>query len=368
VGRVELSITLLLDHWIHGKPPSAWLVPLGSARLRRGNLVTIDGDIAGPHHSSISNLRLEGNYTWHVIRRDQDCFALVDPGGAFLDQKLVRYDFEALQGVLGAPLRAEVFSGLAAAGNVTCWAAPLMGGHLGGGAPAVPPVPESLGPECWEPVFFEAVAKTMSTTDPVPLFMALGGYLDSVSEYPVQLSYLRLQVTLEALCRYEEPDMPSLIRNKASWRDWCKSQRAAIEDQATTDPGAAQRLFAHVRQAPQQRPEGDAVAKHLSSLGLSISDELLDEVREGRNEVVHRLRMSGDSEDWNVERIADRIAMIRTLVLAVLAKRVQYGGPIVGWDGHDRFGSPKWWVPAADTAAARRRYVCSRPASTGLTS
>jgi hypothetical protein len=87
---------------------------------------------------------------------------------------------------------------------------------------------------------------------------------------------------------------------------------------------------------------------------------MLDEVHDGRNQAVHRLLMNADDEHRDVERDLDRIAMIRTLVLAVLAKRVHYTGPILGWDGHDRFGSPKWWVPTADTPAARRRYVCSR--------
>jgi hypothetical protein len=59
--------------------------------------------------------------------------------------------------------------------------------------------------------------------------------------------------------------------------------------------------------------------------------------------------------DWN------RVKMIRTLLVALYAKRIGYSGPINGWEA-DKMGNPRpasWW-PHSETEEVKRGYLVHR--------
>jgi hypothetical protein len=111
----------------------------------------------------------------------------------------------------------------------------------------------------------------------------------------------------------------------------------------------------------QQAPSTDRVLTALKHFGLTVPKVALDEVGR-RNVVAHRYLMAVESTaDW--QELADRVAIVQTLLVAVLAKRVGFEGPIVGWEwAHGRLKIPDWW-PWKRLDEARRHYLVLDPAS-----
>ena len=214
-------------------------------------------------------------------------------------------------------------------------------------------------PEVWEPAFFEAVAKAMNCADPKPFFLAMNAYLDSVDDGTLDGRYLALHVALEALCRYDEPDLPDLVHNRGAWLSWVKAHEIEIAAHSA-NPADARILMDHVLQAFQRHRSNDAVQSHFDKLGLDLPDDLRQEIK-GRHQAVHRMLMNADDDERrDFHRDIDRIVMVRTLLIAALAARTGYTGPLLGWDRH-REARPSWWKATADEREARRRYHCSRP-------
>jgi len=366
-GTHDVTGRLNLAHWVHGVPSEAWIAPLRGGRidLRRGNLLLLEGDETDPVRSSITNLRLEGNYVWHVVSREKKCFVVVDPQGQPLEPPRMRDDFYALQVTLGSPLRLDVLTGVDAEGQPRSWAGPLSSGHRripSYGNERIHAVPESHGTDVWEPLFFRALTTSMSARDATPIYMALHALLGAMpGTNTIDGMYLQLQVTLEALSRYDDPDPPSLVKDEAKWRDWVAKLRPEVETHAT-DVHAADVLLHKMKYAYQSRRSTDAVINHLNSLALRVPEALLDELP-GRHQSAHRLLMNPNEERRIFQRDIERIAKVRTLLLAVLAKRCGYAGPISGWVPGDFFGIPDWWpVDARLTEVARTKYICSRVA------
>lgn len=364
MGRVEREGVLALDHWVHGSPPAAWFGIIEGLKMERGNIYMSEGrDPLRNGRVARAGMRLQGNYLWHLIERGKECAVLIDPNGATLNPRLLSFDFRALQVTFGKPLSLGILSGLDERGETRCWATPLSGSHrrVGAGNPYGPsPLPDGGRPEVWEPAFFEALAKAMNCPDPKPFFLATHAYLDSVDEGTLDGKYLVLQVALEALCRYDEPSMPDLASDRAAWLSWVKAHEEEI-GAFSANPADARILVEHVRQAFQRHQSNDAVQSYFDKLGLSLPDDLRAEIN-GRHQAVHRLLMNAveDDERRDFDRDIDRIVMIRTLLIAALAARTGYTGPLLGWDRH-REARPSWWKATGDESEARRRYHCSRP-------
>lgn len=363
-GFVERDGSLTLDHWVHGAPPAAWFGILEGARIERRNIYFSEGkDPLRNGRVGRAGIRLQGNYLWHLVERGKECAVLIDPKGTPLNPRLLSFDFHALQVTFGKPLRLGVLSGLDESGQTRCWAAPLSGGHrrVTAGNPYGPsPLPDGGRPEVWEPAFFEALAKAMNCPDPKPFFLAMNAYLDSVDEGTLDGKYLALHVALEALCRYDEPDQPDLVHNRAAWLAWVKEHKEEIV--AHANPADAHILMDHVLQAFQRHRSNDAVQSHFAKLGLDLPDDIREEIK-GRHQAVHRMLMNAaeDDERRDFHRDIDRIIMVRTLLIVALAARSGYQGPILGWDRH-REARLSWWKATADPLEARRRYHCARSA------
>ena len=363
-GPVERDGVLTLDRWVHGSPPFAWFGVVEGLKFERGNIYLSEGD--DPLRSgrvARAGMRLEGNYLWHLIEREQECAVLIDPKGAPLNPRLLSFDFHALQVTFGKALRLSVLSGWDEDGRTVCWAAPLFGGHrrvTAGNPYGRSPLPDGGRPEVWEPMFFEALAKGMNCADPKPYFLAMNAYLDSVSEGTLDGKYLALQVALEALCRYDNPDTPDLVNDRAAWLSWVKKHEAEITSHAPNQ-GDAPILIEHVRQAFTRHRSNDAVQSHFDNLGLNLPDALRAEIH-GRHPAVHRMLMTADDDQRDFNKDIDRIIMVRTLLIAALAARAGYKGALLGWDRH-REARLSWWNVIADDQEAKRRYHCSRQAS-----
>lgn len=348
-------VNIQLDHWRYGIEPTAWVAKLDGVELKQGNLLVGSGSPDAPRRWGGRNLRLLGSYTWHVIRTHSGYSAVIE-GGVPLNATSFHADLTALEFTLGLRLRLGVLVGVDAAAKPVSAAAPVMSGDRPPTRDPLPPVPPWMERQCWMPRFFAAVAHALSGPDATRFYVAINTYLDSLSD-SLDSSYLRLQVALEAFCRYGDPPLPLLVCDEVSWRAWVEARREEIVQQAT-DARAAQRLLDKIRSSPKQRPSSDAVRAAFASWELDVPEDELAEL-DGRNIAAHRYLMNESEDGRDLERDVDRTTILRTLLLAAVAREAGYRGPIHGWAGM-RFGQPRWWQVIEEVAVAQRWYACLR--------
>lgn len=346
-----------LDHWRYGPQPAAWVGRIEGVEFEQGNLFVGHGTAQAPRRRKHKNLRLDGNLMWHIVRGQKGYFAIID-AAASLDAICVHADITALAFTLGGHLELGVLTGVDALGNSVSAASPIFLKSHERSKTRLPPVPPWTDRQAWMPRFFAAISRALAGPDATRFYVAIGTYLDSLSE-SLDSSYLRLQVALEAFCRYGDPVLPPLVADEGQWRAWVEAHRAEITSYAT-DTRAAARLMSKVRDSAKQRPTADAVRAAFTSWNLNVSDTEMEEL-DGRHLVAHRYLMNESEDDRDLERDVDRVTILRTLLVAAVARAAGYGGPIHGWAGC-RFGRPAWWHVTEDEAVAQRWYACLRPA------
>ncbi len=103
---------------------------------------------------------------------------------------------------------------------------------------------------------------------------------------------------------------------------------------------------------------GNVVPSAFSAYGLKLKGELIKELG-GRNIVVHQGLMAPTGYD--VERDLRRVALVRTMLVALIARSVGYRGAINGWEigelGYPMEEQDWWQVSDEDRLLARRRFI-----------
>lgn len=316
--------------------------------------------------------RFVGAHTYYLIKCDGAWFVIVDPRSkAPPSREEVYPDMLALQFVLGRAFLFDVLYGVNEAGDTVGLVGGRHGRDHGEHGKALPPAPLDLSREHWTSEFFEAISKTYRDRPALRLYIALSYYLDALASAHVENTYLVLHVALEGFSYWllggEERPTPPLV-DKAKWKAWLKSNGDAIKELAAPEQG--QRLLDRIGSVPKRPSSSRVVQDAFVCFGLTVTDEMAAELDdEGRGLIVHVAIMFKESQ-VDVDAYLRKNALVRTMLVALLARVVGYRGAVVGWDhppGRGYVEPPPAWWPVDDVVriAAQRMHQVDARASRG---
>jgi hypothetical protein len=347
VASFKHTIELVDWHWSSANAPCAWVGLLDGAKVDDANLTILAG-----HGWSAKHLYVRANYDIYVVTpQSGETIVVVDTKGVPLDHQVMASDVAALEFAMGRPLGLDYLLGLDGAHNVVSAAGIQFGNRhppdprcrcpVAGSRDLYAPKSGLIAEHNWVPLFASLVAKRLEA-DGVdsPLNIAMGAYLNSLMG-DIHSNYLLAQVALEAFCSAVVPaETHTLVKSSAAWLAFVESHREEIGAMAV-DAEAARKLVSKVQNA-QHAPSGDRVHVALTHFGIEAPEAALREVIR-RNSAAHRYVMTKESE-LVVQDVADRLAIVQTLLVSVVAKYVGFRGPIVGWEWiNGRHKVPDWW-------------------------
>jgi hypothetical protein len=286
------------------------------------------------------------------------------PSGGIPDKEALERDFQVLQFVFGCQLRVPLLLRVTDDGTTTAATAGL-GTRRNLNPRSVSPVPinrdnDDYVDDSWPPLLFDRVSAALSARPNArtAFWIAMDAYLDAMDQH-IDADYLRLQVGLEAfsywLLRLANDTEKIVVRDKAAWKAWVKKNTTEIR--ALAADGFEESLVGKVMQV-YRLASGRVVPSAFLAHGLPLNDELAAELG-GRDEVVHQGLMAPDGYD--ADRDLRRVAMVRTLLVALVSKSVGYAGAINGWElgkaGYLVAPTPWWTVDEADQQLADVRYL-----------
>jgi|GEM_PF-3195997 len=307
--------------------------------------------------------RFQGAYTYYLVSGPSDdrCknqwFLIIDCGRSRPVRKNLFNDILALQFVLGTAFYFDVIEGLSR--EERCVA--RLGGRYGRDHRHQPRteavVPTHFVDEHWPSAFFEAISKKYREAPNLRLHIVLSFYLDGLASFHVEGRYLVQHVGLEAfaywLLKANGDDKPTLV-DKTKWAAWLRENRDTIRSLAA--PGFANDLYSKVSSIPARPASSGVVERAFQRYSLALHQEMAEELKKGRNVVVHTAVMFEERRD-DVNDYMRRIAIVRTMLTALLAKVVGYQGAILGWERDYRHPykevDASWWAvdPLAREAA-----------------
>jgi hypothetical protein len=362
--RTRGTAQLELHNWtLTGrKKARVWVAELQGLSFRDGNLSVFSGGTrSAPVHRA---LRLEGVYTWHIIPSpdgDGRHVALIDVGRRELNHDSLWSDFTALEFSIGQPLRLGTLVGYDARGKPVAQACFSLGFRSLDSTRRSMPVPDDYVPGgCWVVVLFNRLARRLAADGSVDLVVPIGAFLDAVSEH-LDGAYLKLQVAVERFARdLVGNQRRALVSNVDEWRNWVRSLNSEIKKRAV-DKEAAGILLGKMIGA-REPTTGRYVEAALKTAGIIVGKRIKVEIKE-RGSVAHRFTMAKrGARRRNVDVDVRRVAVLRTIVTALLALHVGYDGPILGWeqDPHGWPKLPKWWPPTSEPTRTEANiwYIC----------
>jgi hypothetical protein len=314
--------------------------------------------------------RFVGAHTYYLIKCDDAWFVIVDPRSKGPPSREEVYrDMLGLQFVLGRAFFFDVLYGVNETGDTVGLVGGRHGKDHGEHGKALPPVPLELSREHWASEFFEAISRAYRDRPELRPYIALSYYVDALAGAHVENTYLVLHVALEGFSYWllggDERPTPPLV-DKAKWKTWLRSHGDEIKDLAA--PGEGQRLLDRIGSIPKRAPSSRVVQDAFAALGLTVTDEMAGELDEdGRGLIVHAAIMFKESQA-DVDSYLRKNALVRTMLIALLARVVGYRGAIVGWEhppGRGYADPPStWWaVDDAVRSEARRMHhvdACDR--------
>jgi hypothetical protein len=366
------SVTIEAAEWtvIEGEPPSVWV-----GRIESAADISYSGNLSiervGPERFRVGarrHLCVTGAYRYYLVqsgsRAERTWHLVIDTGGVGVpDLEALHRDFLALQFVLGRQLRMPGLLGVTP-GRLTVACTLGCSTRSGLERNAFPPVPmdrnnDAWIDESWAAIFFERISATwrdrLEARD--TFWMALEMYLDAMRNY-LDGDYMRLQVALEAfaywLLQHATQDECVDVKDKKAWKAWVKANEDAIRFHAVE--GRENALYQKVITA-YRLSSGKVVPSAFENKRLSLTPAMVAELK-GRDTVVHQGRMS--PLGYEVQRDVRRVALVRTMLVALIAKAVGYGGAINGWElGAEGYAlePQEWWVVTEnDRECARRTF------------
>jgi hypothetical protein len=370
---VEEGFTIQFGAWtvLHAEAPSLWVGCVeGATRINFGGNLIVERVKAGgyclgwrghfcflgAYSYYLIQSKVDGNTVWHL---------LVDTGGVGVpDHEVLEREFLLLQFVLGRQLRIPMLLGITADGG-TVASTTGTGTRRNLSQQRVAPVPidrnnDAWVDESWATVFFERVGKAWASRPDwhAAYLTAFDSYLDATTLH-LDADYLRLQVALEAfsysVLRLTNQEERMVVKDKAAWKTWVRGNADAIR--ALASEGFENTLLQKVI-GVYRLSSGRVVPSAFVAYETALLPEMSAELEE-RNVVVHQGCMAPDGYD--VDRELRRIAMIRTMLVALIAKSVGYAGAINGWEvghlGYLREPETWWTVHEDDRRLAQRTFV-----------
>ncbi|AKT37339.1 uncharacterized protein CMC5_014720 [Chondromyces crocatus] len=364
---LDSTHTLRLDSWTW-KPKGTscmWIGVLEGAQFNVSNLV-----LHGQGWWSSQHLRLRGEYDLYLVtQRKGDAVTLViDTHGRPLDHDILGTDLLALEFVLGCHVQVHRLTAIDTHGQIVGAAGLDFGsgqrGEWNRRCPVAGPSEllatndESPEEHIWIPSLFERVARHLhDERQDSPLFTGIAAYLHSLSSH-IHASYLLVQVGLEALCsQLVAANTHVLVKDSKTWKHFVDEHKSQILEHAI-DEDAGRKLLGKVLNA-HQAPSSDRVLTALKHFALNIPQVAISEIKR-RNAAAHQFVMAKESTA-RCQELADRLAIVQTLLIAVIAKYLGFDGPIVGWEwAQGRRKVPDWWS-WKKLDEARRRYLVFDP-------
>lgn len=384
-GDMFLSVRRAADHTLEAgnwlvavqEMPSLWVGRIeGAFRIAYGGNLIIERFSPGePRAGHACHFRLSGAYTYYLVQitknGETEWFFVVETGGGAPDSDALTQDFLLLQFVLGVELRIPELLGLTERRTVASMTG-IGTRKCTHARSALPPVPTEKNnvnwvDDAWATVLFDRVsAAWVARPESRPAyFMAFDSYLDATTNH-LDADYLRLHVALEAFSywalRLANQEERMVVKSKPEWKKWVKESATAIRSLAA--PGFENNLVDKVM-GVYRLSSGRVVPSAFLADGpaLSLTAEMETEL-EARDMIVHQGFMT--EEPYDADRETRRIAIVRTMLVALIAKTSGYGGAINGWES-GALGRPEeppetWWkVSDEDRRLAQRRFVAEEP-------
>ncbi len=315
------------------------------------------------HHwvwSGSDGFRLDGAYTWYLLPREpkDSCTVIVDAGGAVLERNAVVRDMLVMQFCFGGPIGIGPLVGIDE--QRRCVGAFSLEHLVRSFGKHRSPVPDYLHDAARNvPQLFQRLASKLSEEGLEPLIVAIASYLDAETDH-LDGGYLKAQVGLEAFAnRLVGGGRPELlVQDQAVWKAWVKGLAATIEghlvDRARIDMVLGKLVSA------MYAPTGDAVRRAFEDRGIELPKDVVDEIKK-RNYPAHRFLMN-DGLDHDIDRDVRRLEMIQTVLAALVALHVGYGGPLKGYDLADggKRPNPVWWPTSPSAVDEDTGYVAER--------
>lgn len=338
----EAEIELHHWAWLGSDVPEFWLgrvsghiPPCGNLRLvERGHNWIVSGS---------DGLRLQGAHDWHLIPGvpKGSHLVLVDAHGSPVEREALVRDVLAMQFCVGGPIEIPHLVGIDA--QRRCVAAVSIEHFSRRSERHRSPVPDHIREAAvWIPALFQLVAMKLNAEGLEPLVIAIASYLDAEADH-LDGAYLKAQVGLEAFAKRlaRGGQAEQLVRDEKAWRIWVDALRPAIESHLV-DPTRLDTVFGRFL-AARFAPTGEVVRRVFAERGIALPDDAVAEIKK-RNYPAHGFLMNSALEH-DIDRDYRRLEMIQTLLAALVAQHVGYGGPLkgydVGADGHRP--TPDWW-------------------------
>lgn len=299
-------------------------------------------------------------------------------------------DFLVIQFVLGRQLRMPDLLGITSDQHTIAWRRGCnTQRHIEENS--YPPVPlgqTNVGyvDTAWSALFFTKISQAWrdEPTSHTAYRIAMGAYLDSMRKH-LDSDYMKLQIALEAFAKWllsKNPQNARMnVKDESEWKKWVNDHSDEIKSHAETgrENALINKLISVSKQSSSERASSERVPVIFRHYGLVLRPEMEEELI-GRNKIVHESLMS--PEGYDVDRDLRRVALVRSMLVGLLAKAVDYAGAINGWELEEwgklgkmgerkliRRGNPAeppsdWW--AIDDAArqhAQKTYIAEEISS-----
>jgi hypothetical protein len=372
LGVNHFEVTLSASEWalLRDPIPSIWVGRLEGrvSTTDLGNMIVGTGSDFGRRHC-----RLLGNFKYYIAwsprqgDAEQETWLVVDVSSPSMPSRdLLRRDLLGLAFCMGTQLRLRSLVGVSDDLTVTS----MMSGVRETAPYAsimAPPTPG--GRESWYPVFFERLSRAWRDDGDSPRFsLACQMYTDALLNN-LDTDYLKLQVALEAFAFWtlkqteksrRKQNSIRIVKDQGAWEKWITELSPAIREHA--EAGFEDRLVAQVKSA-LFLGAGDIVPQAFRSQGLELTEELQKELK-ARNVVVHQGLIA--PKGYDIKRELRRIRLVRTMLVALVAKACGYAGAINGWTLDDNQvplePDDGWWkVGEEERKAAQKTFYAHEP-------
>lgn len=339
--------------------------PVGYGNLFLGPQSDSVGERTGP---TWGHYCLKGAYQYVLVKRNDREWFLVFESAGTPDREALYRDWLALQFVFGRGLYFDTMYGVEA--EAVC---EVIGGRHGRDhhhrPRCQPPVPVNFVNECWVASFFERISLAWRAQPEQRFYVPLTLYLDSLITYNVQGRYLVLHVALEAFAYWISESLPRTTEeplvDSAKWRAWLAKNKEELA--ALAAPGKKELLLSRIASAGTSKASSRIVENMLAHYNVQLTKEMRAELG-GRNHIVHAARML-DERQVTLAPHHRAIAVVRTMLVALVARTVGYRGSIFGWtrDANGRSQEPpsEWWPHDSEAATEAMRQFIFEPDAPG---
>ncbi|WP_438015049.1 hypothetical protein WMF18_29740 [Sorangium sp. So ce315] len=350
--RRLVGAVLSCDEWAIERSTARLLLWVGvtDAELppRRGNLRLSRGrELAADHY------QFQGQSgTCYLIRCEPRpearwLFALEPRSAEIPDLDALGRDLMTIAFCFGHPFRVGLLHGLGEDGD-------LAGAfRTGAGEPSVrrlrrdPPVPQRAVDPPWPAALFEAISGHLARggAREAALTEAMKRYLEALHEPSTEGRALKLLQGARAAATALLGEERASKADRKRWEDWLSQNRALLEAHAGGAP--PDELLDALRRPARDRASG-VIRSALSSVDLPVLLEMEAALASAEASLFGEGPEPGPDERST--------AILRTLLVALVASAVGYQGPISGWErpaSRRSYDPASPWWPVDGSAADR---------------